>query len=115
MNRRVFQPTNRLSACLLALGLFALNEPAIASDQVYISDASTLKWQISSQKAWLRNLHEYDATFLGCCYNFWIDLTTDEGKAMWSAILAAVHASDSIYLHAVSKTTASEIVSLGRY
>ena len=115
MSRRPFQPTNRLGVCLLALALLAFAESAIATDQVFVEDASTLHWQIYNNKAWLRNLDQYDATFLGCCYNFWIDLTTDEGRAMWSTLLAAIHASDSIYLHVPSKTTASQVSGIGKY
>ena len=115
MNHGAFQPTNRLVLCLLALGLLTSTESAIASDQVLVNDASTLQWQIYNQKVWLRNLNEYDPTFLGCCYNFSVDLTTDEGRAMWSAILAAIHASDSIYLHVTSKTTAGPVTSIGQY
>lgn len=115
MNEKLLKLKTRARAYLSAFSLFVLSNSAFALDHVTINDASTLKWQLYQSKVWFRNLDIHDSTFLGCCYNYWIDLTTDEGKAMWSAVLSAMHAADSIVVGVQSKTSSNQVVSVSKW
>jgi hypothetical protein len=72
----------------LIAGLF-LTGAALADDGVTVADVTQLKWQSDpTGRIYIRNLNQWDSTFLGCCYNYYIDTTTADGKLKWSAILA---------------------------
>src|SRR5438045_266905 len=64
---------------------------AHAYGYVYIGNMSQLSWQLGTDgKVYLRNLSQFDANFLGCCYSYWVDTTTPVGKAIWSAMLLKI-------------------------
>jgi hypothetical protein len=84
--------------------------PAHADDAVRITDASQLNWTIdSSGKVWLRNLNQFDSTFLGCCYNFYIDTTTQYGMLIWGSVQVAAVTSSPLTLYVSSKATAGNV------
>ena len=84
--------------------------PVRADDGVRIPDASQLSFTIdSSNKVWLRNLNQFDSTFLGCCYNFYIDTTTQYGMLMWSWIQVAAVTASPVTLYVSSKTAAGNV------
>jgi hypothetical protein len=58
-----------------------------AAETLTVSDASQLKWSIYAGKVYFRNFNEIEASWQGCCYAYYIDLSTDEGKAMFSVFL----------------------------
>lgn len=97
----------------IALALACLPSASQAVDYVLVPNMSTLKWQEASNRVYLRNLNDYDATFLGCCYSFWVDITTDEGKAQWSAMLTRMATGGRLYIGVTSKTTSSVVTYIG--
>ena len=38
----------------------------------------------------MRNMNTFDPNALGCCYNYWIDTTTAEGKNIFTMMLTAI-------------------------
>jgi hypothetical protein len=54
---------------------------------IVVANAKDIKWAVQGTSVYFRNLDSFDATAPGCCYNVWIDLTTDTGRAMFSAFL----------------------------
>lgn len=47
-------------------------------------DASKVQFAIMGGKIYFRNLNVFNPDWAGCCYNYYIDLTTDEGKSMYA-------------------------------
>lgn len=80
-----------------------------ASDCLNVSDFSQIKWQLRSTdgRVHLRNLDSFDPSYLGCCYNYHIDTSTEPGKAIWSAFLAKEMASQGGTLCIADKQTAN--------
>jgi hypothetical protein len=81
---------------------------------VIVPNASTLKWQIAGNAVYLRNLNDYDASFLGCCYNYSIDLTVPYGKAMWATILLKMGTGAPISL-GMERTVAGPVTQIGNF
>jgi hypothetical protein len=71
---------------VLAIALASWPGTAMANTLV-VPDASQLEWSISYGKVYFRNFNTIDPTWQGCCYAYYIDLATDEGKAMFSVFL----------------------------
>jgi hypothetical protein len=81
---------NAAKAAALSLCVLAMSSAAHAADALVVPDASVLKYVVNNDgKVYLRNLNEVDPTWAGCCYNFWMDITTDVGRAQFSAFLTA--------------------------
>jgi hypothetical protein len=68
----------------------AMIGPATAANiYVNVSDASQLSFQLTSDgRVYLRNINYFDSNALPCCYNYWIDTTTQEGKNTYALILS---------------------------
>lgn len=47
-------------------------------------DASQVQFSVYGEKLYFRNLHTFNPQWTGCCYNYSIDLTSDEGKSMYA-------------------------------
>lgn len=47
-------------------------------------DASQVQFSIYGGKLYFRNLHAFNPEWAGCCYNYFIDLTSDDGKSMYA-------------------------------
>lgn len=107
----------RVYIVFLAIFSCALfSKPALANDFVHISNASQLKWQITdSNKVYLRNLNDFDSTFLACCYNYWIDLATEAGKAYWVTLQIKIAAGVEVDLGVADKTVSGPLNSVGDY
>jgi hypothetical protein len=58
--------------------LFQNSTAAIADN------ASLVQFSIYGAKLYFRNLHAFNPEWAGCCYNYYIDLTTDDGKSMYA-------------------------------
>jgi len=83
---------------------------ASAADYLAIPDASVVKYVVdSSGLVYLRNLNEVDASWAGCCNNFWMNLNTDAGRGQFSAFLAAKVSHQRIVIYADSKTGSSTV------
>jgi hypothetical protein len=78
----------RLSAWILAAT--GIIEVAHAGNiYVNVSDASQLSFLIDGTgRIYLRNINSFDANALPCCWSYWIDTTTQEGKNTYALILA---------------------------
>jgi len=76
-----------LSAFIVSAALIG---PAYAGN-IYVSipDASQLKFQLdASGLIYLRNINAFDSNALPCCYSYWIDTRTQEGKNTFALILS---------------------------
>jgi hypothetical protein len=97
-----------MSVLLLAGVAFSLQ--ARADYWFKISDASQLQSIITNdQRVYLRNLSQFDGTVLGCCYNYWIDLTNDAGRTQWATFLAKIEAKESIWVFVPSQTQSGAV------
>jgi len=73
---------------LLIVSLFFAPQ-AGAQIWVEVDNSSKLLWQINSAaKVYFRNLNEFNAAQVACCYAYYLDSTTPRGKSIWSIILA---------------------------
>lgn len=64
-----------------------------ATEWVYVTDASKLKWQMTqSGVVYFRNLDHFDSKHAGCCYRYKLDTTTPGGSSLWSTMLAKMAA-----------------------
>lgn len=97
-------------ACLLALG-----STARADDGLVVSDASVLKYGVQDNKVYFRNLNEVNTSWLPCCYNYWIDISTDNGRAQFSAFLTAKASHARIAFWIGNKATPSAFAIVGDF
>ena len=96
-----------LAAGLIGIGV---SVPALADYWFQVPDASQLKYVISVDgKVYLRNLNQFDSTVLGCCYNYWIDLTSPQGPAIWATLLAKMETQQGVWIFVGSQTAASYV------
>ena len=92
-----------MSLLLSQLGVTSLAHAA--GKYVLLDDVGRLKYQMGSDGVvWFRNLNEFDATVTGCCYAFYLDTTTGNGKSLWALVLMKMASNGSLYLH-VSDTS----------
>lgn len=101
-----------LTSVFLAVALLLGARPAHADDFITIPNAASLKWfEVNSTgQIFLRNLNDFDATFLGCCWNFYIDVNSAAGRTLWATVLLKMASGQSIILGVSSKTTAGPII-----
>ena len=103
-----------VSAIICIFGLMSV-APSKADDFVRISDASSLKWfQVNAGgQIYLRNLSDFDSAFLGCCFNYYIDLNSVAGRALWATMLVKMSAKQPIYLAVGSASAGGVIIYAG--
>lgn len=68
---------------MLAAVLLGATAPTLAQarDRLVIPNAALVKYVVDSSRfVHLRNLNEVDATWAGCCNNFWINTNTEGGN-----------------------------------
>jgi hypothetical protein len=109
--RRQKKRTNRLRAWMgafLVLGA-AFSLDARADYWFKVNDASQIQFMVGSPQIYLRNLNAFDSSVLGCCYNYWIDVSTDAGKAAWATLLAKIQAQQPVWLYIASQTVAGSV------
>lgn len=111
--RAAFSLAAKLGVAVLSTSLFA--GYAQATDFVYVANAAQLSWQQAGDRIYFRNLNQFDATFLGCCYNFHLDLTTVGGRAAWSAMLVQAATAQPVYIGVVSKSSPSAVNYIGNF
>ena len=100
----------------IALTLMFLSGSSFAIDFVNVPNASLLKWQIDPVgKVWFRNLNDFDGGFLGCCYNYSLDLSAVNGKAVWATILLKSATSGSISIGVVDRAVPSAVTYAGNH
>jgi hypothetical protein len=105
----------RFVAAISAIAALLVSAPAGASSGIIINDASTIQYAVQDGKVYLRNLNIYESDWLPCCYNYWIDLSTDTGKAMFSALLAHKLSGKRLTIYKVDPTAAGPIDILGDF
>ncbi len=98
-----------IAAVTLVVGA-AFSLPARADYWFKVNDASQIQYLIGSPQIYLRNLNAFDSSVLGCCYNYWIDVSTDGGKAQWATLLAKIEARESIWIYVSSQTVAGSVL-----
>ncbi len=96
---------------LIGLLLISCSSISVASDYLLIPDMSQLKFQISGTKVYLRNLNQFDESWADCCYSYYVDLTTDDGRATWSTMLAKMTVGGRYYIGVNSKSSTPSAVS----
>jgi hypothetical protein len=86
-----------------------------AATFVGVSDAGQLYYQTDpTGKVYFRNVNTFSTQALGCCYNYYIDTTTAEGKALFAIFLLDVgRAAPIIFL--IPDNMAPGAVSFGGY
>jgi hypothetical protein len=81
-----------------------------------VSDASQIQYLVTNPQIYLRNLNTFDASVQGTApwtdYNYWIDVSTDGGKACWATLLAKMEAKEPIWIYITSQT-ANGAVTIG--
>jgi hypothetical protein len=108
----------RMLRNLMLVGLFLVGTvfslQARADYWFRVADASQIQYLTDGgSRIYFRNLNSFDATVLGCCYNYWIDVSTDAGKAAWATVLAKIEAKEHIWLYlpgSSSQTVASPVI-----
>lgn len=69
-----------------------------AYGQVYIPDASLLQYQLTpGGRVYFRNLNQFNGNALGCCYNYWIDTTTENGKNIFALFMSKAAQGKGLY------------------
>ena len=117
----IMEPANTLRQItllwILVIGT-TLSFQSHADHWIRVTDASQIQYLTDGgTKIYLRNLNSFDDTVLGCCFNYWIDVSTDAGKAAWSTILSKMEVHEHIWLYLVgtSSQTVASIVIVGDF
>jgi hypothetical protein len=97
------------TACLLAWSSTAHAEGLV------VPDASVLQYSVQDGRVYFRNLNQVDSTWLACCSNYWIDLSTDNGRAQFSAFLSAKVSHQRIVFYVTSKAAPTVIGLVGDF
>jgi hypothetical protein len=104
----------RMKHAILGITCLFLIGTVSADDGVTVTDMSQLRWQADTVgRVWIRNLNQFDSTFLGCCYNYYIDTTTADGKIKWSAVLSYVATGAPLYFYVANKTQPGPVTYVG--
>ncbi|CAH7176585.1 conserved exported hypothetical protein [Vibrio chagasii] len=75
---------------------FANAEPVY----IHVNDMSLVKYQATKDnKIYFRNLSQFNSDVTGCCYAFYLDISTDFGKAAWSTMLMKMASKQDLYLY----------------
>ncbi len=90
-------------------------QPSSAASRLVIEDPTTLKFTVQDNRVYLRNLNDYDAAWLPCCINYYIDLSTDYGRAMFSTILSFRLAKQRVVLFKDDPSVAGPIGLVGDF
>jgi hypothetical protein len=70
---------------LMSLGAASVRAETV----VTIGDANQLYFQLTSDnRVYLRNLNAFSSSALGCCYNYYIDTNTQNGRDVWATLLS---------------------------
>ena len=97
--------------------LCSVQGAARSFELVTINDASQLKYHMgpTGARVYLRNLNDFNSSVLGCCFNYWIDTSTDLGKAMWSTLLSKILTSGYINIGVDSATQQGHLYYVGEW
>jgi hypothetical protein len=98
----------------VCLGLLLLGAQRVDAQSVFVrvNNASQLAYQTQASNVYLRNLNVFDSNALGCCYNYWIDTSTVEGRNIFAIMLEAIALQQGMWL-ALPPGYASGAVSYG--
>jgi hypothetical protein len=109
---------NRLSVLRSLMHVFLVSGVAFSLEAradywFKVNDASQIQYFVNSTpnstQIYLRNLNTFDSTVLGCCFNYWVDISTDLGKAIWATLLAKIQAQQPIWIYITSQTAAGPV------
>jgi hypothetical protein len=106
----------RLRTLALA-ALVSVSLPSHAVDTVVVTNAAQLTWfyDSSSGKVYFRNLDQFNANFLGCCFNWYIDTSTTVGRTLWASILLKMAGAQPINLIVGAMNTAGPVLYAGNW
>ena len=104
----------KLFVLLGVFNLFAIQN-SNATDWITINDMRQVEWQNfgNDGKIYFRNLNNFDSSFQGCCYSYWIDPNSINGKITWSIILTKIATGGKLVLGVADKTVGGNIHSVG--
>lgn len=102
---------------LVALTSAAALAPSAAGAgaTITIQNPNAVQYGINASKVYLRNLDQFDSSWLGCCYNYWFDLSTDTGRAQFSTFLSYKALGRPIQIQRAGYTTSGAIDMIGEW
>jgi hypothetical protein len=96
-----------VTSTLVCLGLV---QAANAMVWVHATNVAQVQYQTAGNFIYFRNLNQFNSSALGCCYNYWIDTSTVEGRNIFALVLSAAAQGTALYF-GVSDGYASGVVS----
>lgn len=103
----------KIGRTALLVAVLVAASPAVAADTLAIDNGADLKWVNYTGKVYFRSLDTADLGWLGCCYNHYIDPTTDEGKAVSSAFPSKGLPAQPLISPPASRAQAGPVLQLG--
>jgi hypothetical protein len=98
----------------LATAMLTGADANAAMAQLTVNDASQIKFVVhTDNKVYVRNLNQFDSAWAGCCYAFWMDLSTDSGRAQYAAFLSAYFSRQKITL--LADTAGGAFIHVGSF
>ena len=89
---------------------------------VHVKDMSLISYQQvkDDDRIYFRNLNQFNPDVSGCCYAFYLDVSTDFGKAAWSTMLMKMASRQDLYLYVTESRPSTsgapaEIVQVGNW
>jgi hypothetical protein len=107
---------NVAKAAALSLCLTTIGSAAHAAESLVVPDASVLQYGVNDNgRVYFRNLDQVNASWLGCCCNYWIDLSTETGRGQFSAFPTAKASHSRVAFFIADKTVMSAFIMVGDF
>jgi hypothetical protein len=95
--------TKKLCSGAVGVALMVSSAADCAVGTAYAPDASLILFEVNaSGRVNFRNLNEFNSLWAGCCTSFWMDISTDVGKAQYATFLTAYYSKRGIKFYADS-------------
>lgn len=107
----------RIAALSIALAAFGpVFSGSARAETLEVGNASLIQYAATSDnRVYLRNLSTFNASWLGCCGSYYIDLTRPAGQAQFSALLSAAALKGPISIYVASASVGGEVLQVGQF
>jgi len=88
-----------ISSFLLLCLICSTAKVQAATVWVNVPNADDLLWQMTENgTVYFRNLNQFNSAHGGCCYSYYLNTTTEGGKALWTLLLTRMAQGKSVSL-----------------
>jgi hypothetical protein len=94
----------------------SLSTRARAETFIWVADSSQIKYLAGQDgRIYVRNLSDFSSYALGCCYNYWIDTTTQGGRNDLAILLSAIAQHTGLYIGIPDNLASGNVEDVGSW